>query len=321
MLDKTPAYQRILTLLQQAIASGDIPPGAVIKIAEIAKIFSASRSPVKRAFGMLEDSGLVRAHDGQGFVVAGAAIPTRFVLTPQTLGLQDSAAIRPSDEMDSLYFMVEREIILHSMWGDLRINELALARHYGVGRPVARDLIYRAQNAGIVTRGQGAHWRIVKMDEERCRNLYNLRRILEPIALRCAATLIPTDVLTAMTSRLDSAIARVPNLDVAELDRLESDLHQSCLSYSPNTEIVESLVRATPTYVCGKYLQTVLTDNPTIESFMHEHREILQLMVDGLVDEAAKLLDRHLAESTEQTVQRLKDYIAKEAPRVISYIW
>ncbi len=320
-MERHPAYRRIAELLEEAIRDERIANGAIIKTAEVAKIFGSSRSPVKQAFEILEAQGSVRPHDGQGFVVGNDGEPFRFTLSADHLVLCDGDVGASQNAHDEIYFRIERELILNSMSGHLRVNELALARHFGIGRTVARDLLFRANKLGIVARGNGGHWHIVGLDVERCRNLYDLRRLLEPVALHAAASLIPRDELEAMLGRLAEAIAVSPALDIADLDGLENDLHQRCLGYCPNREIIEALSRAAPTYICGKYLQVTLSDNPTIETFMHDHREIISFMLEGRSGDAAERLREHLELSCDQIVERLTKYLETNTTRDVEYIW
>lgn len=320
-MERQPAYRRIAEHLDGAIREERIATGAIIKIAEVAKIFGSSRSPVKQAFEILEAQGSVRPHDGQGFVVGNDSEPFRFTLTADHLTLGDGEVDANQSAHDELYFRIERELILHSMSGHLRVNELALARHFGIGRTVARDLIFRANKLGIVARGNGGHWHIVGLDVERCRNLYDLRRILEPVALEAATSLIPRGELEAMLDRLGEAIAVSPALDIVDLDGLENDLHQRCLGYCPNPEIIEALSRTAPTYICGKYLQVTLSDNPTIETFMHDHKEIISFMLEGKGSDAAQRLREHLDLSCGQIVERLTEYLETKTTPDVEYIW
>lgn len=320
-MERQPAYRRIAEHLDGAIRDERIATGAIIRIAEVAKIFGSSRSPVKQAFEILEAQGRVRAHDGQGFVVGCGAEPFRFTLTSGHLALENGEMDAGQGTHDELYFRIERELILHSMSGHQRVNELALARHFGIGRTVARDLMFRANKLGIVNRGTSGHWQVVGLDANRCRNLYELRGALEPVALAAAAQFIPHAELEGMRMRLADAIAVSPALDIVELDGLENDLHQNCLGYSPNPEIIEALSRTAPTYICGKYLQVMLSDNPTIETFMHDHMDIILHMLDGRGDDAARRLKEHLRFSCGQTIERLTQYLETKMTPDVDYIW
>lgn len=309
-MDKTPAYRRIADLLAAAITAGDLPKGALIKVSEAAAVFESSRSPVKQAFEILKENGLLFPHDGQGFVVGALEPTSRVQLTPELLRFDEDEAPLSSHALDELYFRLEHSLIASSISGPLRINELAMARHFNIGRSTVRELIFRALRVGIVERPPGKSWQVVAFDLERCQNLYDLRILLEPEALRLAAPFLPRDRIASMLDDVTAGAANPSGLTVLALDGLEADLHSDLLSYCPNPEIPEVLVRTSPTYICGKYIQVALSDSPTIEEFLHEHLEILAHLHRGQADEAAQLLRHHLIRSKEQIVGKLRDYLA-----------
>lgn len=307
--EKLPAYRRIAEILGDAIRDGRLPVGALIKVSDAAVVFDSSRSPIKQAFQILLDGGLLHPHDGQGFVVGRTTAGSRITLTRAVLGLDETQTPLTSSAQDEMYFRLEHDLILHSIKGPLRLNELALARHFNIGRSTMRELIFRAQAVGIVERASGKSWRIVPFDMQRCRNLYDLRIILEPEALRQAAPRLPMDKLDDMLARLDAAIADPAALGVGQLDLLESDLHRDLLSHCTNVEIPEALIRTSPTYICGKHIQVVLSDSPTIETFLHDHHDILTNLRRGQGDMAADLLRGHLDRSRDQIIGKLQEFL------------
>jgi DNA-binding GntR family transcriptional regulator len=293
---KQPAYALIKDALAKRIRTGAVPAGTVLSEHAIAALFSSSRSPVRQAFEQLEELGLVHRFDGRG-VVAGRrrTAPKRIAITPAMLGLTDGPveAVR-NDAWDALYYDLERDIIYRSIFGRFRVNELALARHFRVGRTVARNLLLRAQAIGILEKGAKAHWYVVPLDEERVRDIFELRLSLEPVLVETAVQSIPQDLLDAMAGRLRSAMASRPDISVAELDELESDLHIRCLSFGRNREMIEALKRTHCSFVIGKHIQVALEKRPQTDPFMDEHLPVIEALRnrDGIA--AAEALRRHL---------------------------
>ena len=69
-------YAVIHDMLQDKIASGGLPSGAILKEGTIAAQIGTSRAPVRRALLKLAKSGLIRSADGQGYIVGqGAQVP------------------------------------------------------------------------------------------------------------------------------------------------------------------------------------------------------------------------------------------------------
>jgi len=319
-IDRRPAYASIADTLREGIARGSVAPGTVLLEGPLAEIFGSSRAPVKQALAMLEDEGLLRRFVGRGLIV-GTAEPVRVKLGREALGLDDGVQpLVKSFAWQSFYYDFEREITLRSILGRFKINELALARHYGVGRTVARDLLLHAQLTGLVEKGESGRWWIVPLDEKRFENLYELRLLLEPVAMRTAVEAIPEEDLAIFTERLRAANEHFPDVDQAELDQLETDLHVECLGFTSNAELVESLRRSRCILIAGKHIQTALARTPRVDPFMDEHLDIFAAVSRRNPDEASSLLLDHLRSSSIKAQERLALFRKMPAPQMHSYI-
>ncbi|WP_414475442.1 GntR family transcriptional regulator [Microvirga sp. M2] len=309
---KRPAYLLIKQTLQAGIEAGRVPVGAVLSESALASIFRASRSPVRQALAELEHEGVVRRFDGRGVVVGGAdSSPMRLEITAAMFDLgPDPSEVVRSDAWENLYYDLERSIIHRSVFGRARVNELALARHYGVGRTVARNLLIRAQAAGLLSKEDNAHWYIVALTDNRVRDLYELRIVLEPLLVKSAVTRIPGEELNAMERRLHSVASSMSTATVNQLDELENDLHVQCLSYGRNLEIIEALKRTRCSLVVGKHIQAALAKHPQIDPFMDEHLAVIRALKRGDGDSAAAALSSHLVESGIKAVERLEAFRA-----------
>jgi DNA-binding GntR family transcriptional regulator len=63
-IERIPLRERVYQLLQQAIVTGELPPGQRVRDVDIATQFGVSRTPVREAFQRLEDEGLVETLPG-----------------------------------------------------------------------------------------------------------------------------------------------------------------------------------------------------------------------------------------------------------------
>lgn len=289
-----------------------------MKVADVAALFESSRSPVRTAFEQLEAKELLRRQANRQGYIAGPGASLRVTLTREMLGLEDSKLQLASDKLERLYYQVEHSLILHSISNRLRINELAMARHFRTDRRAVRELLLRAESMGIVQRSS-SRWEIVPFEAERCSNLYQIRILLEPVALEMAAPQIPPDELEGMRQRLISANENKAGLTVADVDMLEADMHRNALAFCPNREIPEALRRTIPTYVCGKYIQFILrqkneslaarhTHFNIVDTFVADHLEVIEHMQANRVPDASAALHRHLARSRLQILDMLSDY-------------
>ena len=315
------AYATIAAQLRKSIGAKALPHGTVLLEGPLAAMFGSSRSPVKRALSSLEDEGLVSRFEGRGLIVGKGEPPRRLKITPRMLLLDDEDGVNAKTfAWQPFYYEFEREIILRSVFGRARVNELALARHLDVGRTVAHDLLTHAREVGILQKDDGSRWWIVPLDEARFENLYQLRILLEPVALVGAMEHIPPARLDEIEARLHRVQREFPAVAGAEFDRLEADLHIDCIGYSPNPEIVEALRRSRCILVAGKHIQLALDNGNGVDPFMEEHLEIVRALREKDVEAVRTRLVRHLALSAEKAALRLQAFRSTHAMAELPYV-
>jgi len=314
-------YATIATQIRKGIAAEALPTGTVLLEGPLAAIFGSSRSPVKRALASLEEEGLLSRFDGRGFLVGKAGAPRRLKITPRMLLLDDDEGLNAkSFAWQPHYYEFEREIILRSVFGKARVNELALARHLDVGRTVAHDLLTHAREVGIVHKDDGSRWWIVPLDEARFENLYELRILLEPVAMIGAMGHIPEAKLDEIEARLHRVQSVFPVFTGADLDALEADLHIDCLGYSRNPEIIEALKRCSCILVAGKHIQLALSNGNGVDPFMEEHLEIVAALRERDPVAVRTRLMRHLELSAEKAARRLQAFRSTQVMADLPYV-
>lgn len=314
-------YATITAQIRKSIEVGGLPAGTVLLEGPLASLFGSSRSPVKRALASLEEEGLVSRFGGRGLLVGKHETPRRLRLTSRMLLLDDDDGISAkSFAWQPHYYDIEREIILRSVFGRARVNELALARHLNVGRTVAHDLLTHAREVGIVQKDDGSRWWIVPLDETRFANLYQLRILLEPSALISAMEYIPDAKLDEVHSRLRRAQDDFPGFTSADLDKLEEDIHIDCLGYCRNPEIIEALKRSRCILVAGKHIQLAQGNGKSVDPFMQEHLEIVAALREKDQLAVGMKLIQHLELSAEKAAQRLKTFRNSQLMADLPYI-
>lgn len=320
-LDKSPLYLRIRDVLADAISAGRLQRGALLLEGPVATLFSATRTPVRQAFALLEAAGLIRRFDGRGFLVGqGRSGPKRVALTAEMLGLDEEApGLRKAPAWEAIYDGLEREMVHLSVFGRHRINEVELARARGVGRQVARDALTRLEALGIVEKDERMRWTLVPLDEQRMRDLHDIRIALEPVALTLAAPFIPPAERRAMTERLEEALAVYPDLSVEAMDDLETDLHITCLGYCPNRELLIALRRARFMLNVSKHIIGVSHRMPADEPFIAEHLAVFRALDVDDGARAAETLRHHIAVSLPKVIGRVGELREAHRPDMPAY--
>lgn len=315
-------YLRIHEILDTAIQSGRLKPGVLLLEGHVAQLLGATRTPVRLALKILEDQGRVSRFDGRGQVVGPPGTEYRRVrLTTDMLGIAATpGAARKVFAWQDIYEDVERAIIHRSLLGRCRINELELARSHDVGRAVARDVLTRLESLGIVEKDDRMRWSAVPLDEARTRNLYAIRRLLEPAAVLSAAPALPQRELARMTDDLERSLASYPDIAPGTLDALETDLHVGLLSYSSNKEMLEALRRTRSVLLASKHVVGVALSLPASEPFLQEHLDVLGAVASGRIDAAADNLRKHIDLSLPKVLERMDAFRKVYVPEPLSYL-
>lgn len=315
-------YLRFERILRRSIDRGGLPPGTVLLEGRLAQLLGSSRAPVRQALVQLQDAGLVQRFQGRGYLVGRDHRQVRRVkLSADMLGLDaPGEELRRSFAWEGIYEEVERSIIHRSVFGRVRVNELELAQHYGVGRTVARDVLTRLQNLGMLDKDERQRWTIVSLDRERLVGLYEIRELLEPAALRQAMEHIDIDTLRDMRARLLRQLGAYPDVSANDMNELEYDLHVRVLEACPNRELLGALLRTRCTLTLSKHVLGVEMAVPEHDPFMEEHVHVLDAMIAGKPVSAAEALRRHLRSSCPKVADRLEAFREIFTPPPVDYI-
>ncbi|QCO06333.1 GntR family transcriptional regulator [Azospirillum argentinense] len=321
MSHRTLAKEAIADILRKAVLEKSLPEGAVLLEGPIATLFNSSRTPVKQALAALEAEGLVRRFSGRGLLAGTEGEPLRVRLTPEMLNLSPEGREYPKTfAWEKFYYDFEKTVILHAVYGTAHINELALSRHYRVSRTVAGDILNRGAEMGIVSRDEKSRWFVNPLDERRFRDLYEVRGLLEPAALRTAVEEAPTEFVEGLRSRILAAGKDFPEIEGARLDELEKDLHIDLLGWTRNVEIMEGLRRTHCVLVAGKHIQQAIRGLAGIDAFMGEHLEIVDAVLQRDPQLAMARLSAHLLASSRKAAERIEAFRNVSEMKAVSYL-
>lgn len=316
-LGATPRlYERISDTLEQRIATGRITPGTRLLEMHLAEQFGVSRAPARRALARLEKAGLIKKVDGRGYTVLTSDTP----LLPGTPEPPSSGKLISTATWERIYGEVERETVARAAFGTWRITETDLGEHYRVSRTVAREVLARLQHVGIVKKDAKSRWYVPALTRERFRELYEMRWILEPVALKQAAPKIGPGRLLTMRRELEDALRRFPRIESRELDQLERSLHITLLSSCDNATLVETLQHYHALLIVHSYLYAMSPDTLASDPFLAEHLDIIRNLEAGRVDDAAMRLEDHLKVSLDRAVGRIEYIVRNLEPEPLPYL-
>lgn len=302
-------HHRVCAVLDASIADRTLPPGAILLEATIAEAFSTSRTPVKIALERLRADARIEKRNGRGYVVLGdngAAPRATFkidrndyfaLISTEHIGGRAPAA------WSRIYHEVEAEVAIGSLYGGMRVVETELAKSFDVSRTVAREVLSRIESDGLVERDPQGFWRVLALTPERTRNIYEIRRVLEPLALRRVAELGLHGGAADMRDRLSAAMDRLPDVGVREIRAFEREFHVDLLELCGNPEISKALRAGQLQIGANDKLFAQLA--PYFPQMMQEHLDIVERLAADDIDGAAEALEAHLDESKSKLIDRV----------------
>lgn len=295
-------YEQAFEILVDQIRRGALAPGSQLRETGIAAQFGISRAPARRALVELNRIGLIEKRAGRGYAVCPDVLRNGRV--DESASEEDDVRLVPSASWERIYAEVEDEITARISFANWRVNEAKLSRHFGVSRTVARDVVARLQQRGLVRKDERSRWVAPALTPQHIGELYELRAILEPVALRKAAPHAPAALIRRMRHHLEDAIARNEQ-DGAALDRLEQELHVEFLGHCGHSTLMQAITMPQSLLVAHRFLYRWTPRLFESEPFLPEHLDVVRHLERREIDEAAKLLTEHLQVSGQRAVARV----------------
>ncbi|MFG1298312.1 GntR family transcriptional regulator [Xanthobacter sp. V3C-3] len=317
-------HERAFHILAGQIRSGALAPGERLLESRIADRFGISRAPARQALARLAEIGLVQRSEGHGFVilaVEGAARDEIAQVPPAGEPEGDGAIqLAPESTGERIYKEVEHEVVARSAFGAFRLVENHLAAHYGVSRTVAREVLSRLHRRGIVRKHARLHWFAPALTPGYLAELFEMRAILEPAALRLAAPRLPPAALHRLKVNLRDALDAPAGIDGARLSALEEEMHIDLLAHCGNATLMEALSTYQTLLVALTFLYDAASRGQRGEPFLAEHLDVADRLLAGHADAAVVALRSHLDGSFVRAMERLERVRRSEAPGMLPYL-
>lgn len=312
-------YERASELLAREIVAGTLPMGTRLTEVSLAERLGISRAPIRHALRQLKEFGYVRKNGSGGYEVAAIDRQKEPISIISSASLDLSNASRAAWE--NIYDDVEKAVISRRTFASWHVNEVALARYYNVSRTIARDVLARLQQGGVLTKDNRGRWFAPALERKRVAELYELRAVLEPVALRKAASNIPITEVQDMHSRLLTLMNRNKDERYAvELDRLEQDLHVTLLSYCDNQALLEAISLPQTMLATNHFLFDWTNDMFDSEPFLPEHLSVFNHLIKNDIAKASDALQHHLIVSTDRSIARMENAATHITLEEIEYL-
>lgn len=305
----SPLYELIYSVLRSHLVDGSLLPGLVLGEASVARAFQASRVPAAAALRRLHREGLIRDIEGRGYVASGdpAVEPRRIELVAAGLRLPDAVTskLKLRNRRDHIYPAVEHVVAAALPHGRFQINESAVAEHYGVSRTVAHDVLTRLEKVGLATQDKNQRWYAGPLSTEQLRDHFEMRCLLEPVALAQVADALDPDELEKKVERARGV--RDGRRTLEKIERLERDLHGEIVLRCRNQQLRECIRRSQLVLIAIHHAFDLYRDAASIGLMIGEHITIFEQLLAGKRAAAARALEAHLRRSLDQNIELLEN--------------
>ncbi|MFF4115508.1 GntR family transcriptional regulator [Streptomyces sp. NPDC001714] len=183
---------------------------------------------------------------------------------------------------------IKHRILTGQLTPGQALVETELAAQFGVSKTPVREALKTLAGTGLVVMSQYKGVTVRMVDADMAREVYDVRLLLEPEALRRAVRRgAPLDAARDALSRADNAG------DTAERSLANRDFHRALYLPCGNPLLGRMLdeVRDQAALVSA----VAWAASPSWEQEAGEHREILRLALAGDADGAARTLHTHIA--------------------------
>lgn len=303
----------VFEVLRDHIANGTFGSGLVIREADVVRTFGVGRAPARMALRRLRDEGLVHKSAGYGFVVGASTAQHGFTPLDATgLVLSDAvrAALGQRNWRNHIYPEVEKRIAACLIYGRFRINQSSLAEFFGVSRTIAHEVLTTLERVNLVHQGRNARWYAGPLTVDAIKESYELRWVLEPIALRQAARQFSPAQLARACEHIRIA-QETPTPTPDQLNRVERDLHQEMVLKCGNAQM-RNVLRTCQLPIISSYGTVARHVNEHrlssgVPEMLEDHRRVLDNLVAGRIDDAAGALEAHIRRGCAFTLPHFLD--------------
>ena len=308
-------HSRAADILARRIRAGALPAGTRLLESRVAAEFGISRAPARQALLSLAEEGLLSRAEGRGYVVTSLA-----GTGDGSMEAPGPIQLSPAASWERIYGEVETSIVSRTAFASWRVVEAEIAKHHGVSRTVAREVVARLNQRGIIRKDEGSRWFAPALTPQHVAELYEMRWTLEPMALAKAADSVPKELVRRALESTRSAMERAETLSGGDLDVLEAELHGEILGFCGQRTMMEALRSYQSLLVAHSFLYRWIPALFPSEPFLPEHLRILEALDRGETGAAVEALREHLQASLGRALLRIEAVAAEFRPEPLPYL-
>jgi DNA-binding GntR family transcriptional regulator len=273
---------QVYQYLRGQLAARRLSVGAHLNALLIAQELGISRTTVNKAIARLIEAGWARPDEGRRPVV---------VAYPRDKGGAEEVAFAFANQTEKTYEAILERILR----GDYRLGEplkeRRLAQELGVNPVTVHRACEWLCNEGLLVRLRRRGWQVVALRPADLKDVYRVRLLLEPLAIRAAVQHIPDATLDELEAETERLIAAGEAATVYERRQADHRFHRALYEAAGSrilAEAIEPLVRK------ALLMTTVRFRYGRVARSFEEHKEVVAALRRRDEAGAVKHLKAHL---------------------------
>jgi DNA-binding GntR family transcriptional regulator len=203
------------------------------------------------------------------------------------------------------YNRIKEDILSHRLLPREPLREAELAARYETSKTPVREALLILTREGIVEMHAFRGMRVRDFSTQDVREVYELREILEPLAIERAIPRMTQEDTEGLRDLLRQAWEAVERGDERELSRLNREFHTALVARCDNSRILEILAQLqnqvrVMTLRFWRVRATYLDE-------ARQHEEILSAAAAGNTHRAADLLRAHIVQFRKRHLRELDE--------------
>lgn len=223
---------RVVEYLVAQLAGQHLPIGSHLNAEHIARQLNISRTTVNKAIGRLVEQGYVRPDTSRRPIV---------VAFPEAAAGADAVTFEFANQTERTYEAILERLQRGDFSPGETIKESRLAKELGVNAVTVHRAAEWLCNDGVLIRLRRRGWQVVSLTRAELNDIYRVRMLLEPLAVRQAARRITEVTLERLEERVRRLAAAGDTAEPYERRQVDFDFHHSLAVASGSKVLSETL--------------------------------------------------------------------------------
>jgi DNA-binding GntR family transcriptional regulator len=189
-----------------------------------------------------------------------------------------------------------------------RLYEVELCKRLNVSRAPLREAILTLRTDGLVEVRPNRGATVTRFEDDDVREVFALRRLIEPLGARAAAERRDPDALESVERALEEMGYAIQRGDPLQVAIAHASLHRA-IAHASGMPRLAAFVDALCTQMLASHGTGYATDREATESLLQDHEPIVAALVAGDGDESEQRMRSHFrpVEPMLRAYRRLRD--------------